>query len=207
MARSIYRGESKEYEQACSSTLYRRLFDINKDVTKYTFLQEQEEYLKKVNRYFEGEFDLPVLSKLQHFGMPTCLIDFSKNILISMFFACLNNDNEDGFIYVLNVDDENEVEKRKFLSIENTNSENEVDNEFEKHLYLDASINNRSSFQSSCFILSPNGYINVESKFVEAFRIDGCNKGTILEGLSSFFNISKESVYDDIHGFIQHYKS
>ncbi len=71
--------------------------------------------------------DLPLLSELQHFRAATCLIDFTSNALVALWFACeqtatkeedLNNENNlgvektgdkneevDGKVYAVRVDD------------------------------------------------------------------------------------------------------
>ena len=39
-------------------------------------------------------YDLELLAELQHFGAATCLIDFSRNALVALWFACQQNSEE-----------------------------------------------------------------------------------------------------------------
>lgn len=63
-------------------------------------------YLKGINRKNNGNlYELEILSELQHFGAATCLVDFSLNSLIALFFACIS-DNEkesDGAVFATNI--------------------------------------------------------------------------------------------------------
>lgn len=43
--------------------------------------------------------DLDILADIQHNGGATCLVDFSKNILTSLWFACSADPECDGYIY------------------------------------------------------------------------------------------------------------
>ncbi len=56
---------------------------------------------------FEGLNYFNILAKLQHFGAPTRLLDFTENPFIALFFACKNDkyENEDGEIFFTIKDD------------------------------------------------------------------------------------------------------
>ena len=41
-----------------------------------------------------------VLTEMQHYGLPTRLLDWSVNPLIALFFACNENEEEDGKVYI-----------------------------------------------------------------------------------------------------------
>lgn len=60
-----------------------------------------EELLHIAPEEFVGcRFD--ILAKMQHFGLPTRLIDVTTNPLVSLYFACKDNNqlNQDGVVYV-----------------------------------------------------------------------------------------------------------
>ena len=43
------------------------------------------------------------LALMQHYGMPTRLLDWSKDLNVGLFWACFGNPKRDGSLYVLNV--------------------------------------------------------------------------------------------------------
>ncbi len=51
---------------------------------------------------FVGLSDFDVLAKMQHYGLPTRLLDFSANPLIALFFACESAFRKDGRIVCCN---------------------------------------------------------------------------------------------------------
>lgn len=40
-----------------------------------------------------------ILIKMQHYGMPTRLLDLTKNPLVALYFACVSKPNNDGVVY------------------------------------------------------------------------------------------------------------
>lgn len=67
---------------------------------------EQKIYLK-VLAECSNEFDrnmrhIDIISKMQHYGVPTRLLDVTTNALVALYFACddRNNRNTDGCVYI-----------------------------------------------------------------------------------------------------------
>lgn len=50
---------------------------------------------------FKGLTHMQTLTKIQHFGGCTRLIDFSTNPLVSLYFSCCSNLEDDGCVYIL----------------------------------------------------------------------------------------------------------
>ena len=73
--------------------------------------KEQKIYLK-VLAECSIEFDknirhIDIISKMQHYGVPTRLLDVTTNALVALYFACddKNNHNKDGCVYIFTPQD------------------------------------------------------------------------------------------------------
>ena len=81
----IYRGEPRHYKKV-SSSLYREYPEIEEAIFDVDFVQS--EMLKAAKEYTSEADDFAILTKLQHYGGATNLIDFTTDYLIALFFAC-----------------------------------------------------------------------------------------------------------------------
>lgn len=92
----FYRGQAAKYKSIISS--------ISRDKGHLT--NEHQIYRETVHMYEQEEFKtllLPIerLAKLQHYGIPTRLIDVTIDPLIALYFAVENIDNtSDGLVFV-----------------------------------------------------------------------------------------------------------
>ena len=128
-----------------------------------------------INRKYEN---LEILTKIQHYGGSTNLIDFTKDYFVALFFACNSSPNEPGRIISLRTEN---------LSIRNWIKEPRYPEQ-------------RIIAQKSVFIEPPEGFI--ERRLYSEHPIPSDYKPDILEYLSLFHNISPETIYNDLHGFI-----
>ena len=62
--------------------------------------------VKQSYPHYKQNTDLEILAELQHKGGASCLVDFSNNILISLWFATQGDDSDFGYLYLydLNAD-------------------------------------------------------------------------------------------------------
>ena len=134
-------------------------------------------------RMIEAQRDLEILTDIQHYGGETNLIDFTRDYLIAFFFACNNSFNEDGRIIILNAENNN----------------------VKKLLKEPSNPQSRIIAQKSVFIEPPKGFI--EKNLFQTIRIPKDYKHYILDGLRIFHNISAETIYNDLHGFITYQKA
>lgn len=147
------------------------------------------------------------LITMQHFGMPTRLLDISRNPLIAIFFACnnLERSSNDGLIYIFQPNEKVKLlhfEDDKLQALESIYKKKTIDSEFLKTVtYLKGiAKNQRINNQSGDFIFVGDGDdvltdLNaLPSKFIV---IDSSAKKPLLEQLESM-NIHAGSVYPDL---------
>ena len=148
------------------------------------------------------------LITMQHFGMPTRLMDITRNPLVAIFFACNNKpmENKDGLVFTfapktsdfINFEDE-QLEDLKLLF--NNSGEKESSEFLKKISYIKGiAKNQRINSQSGDFIFVGDGNdINDKVQELPALSIiiDAPTKKTLLEQLESL-NIHGGAVYPDL---------
>ena len=96
----LYRGLADESWKV-EASLYRRLGGKNNPASKEQFIRASEELVGQAKqrgyaRDPAGEWeDLQLMGRLQHYGAATCLIDFTRNPLVALWFACQPSNQED----------------------------------------------------------------------------------------------------------------
>lgn len=88
--------------------------------------------LKQLNhKDFTKDDFIEIAVNMQHYGIPTRLLDWTSNSLHALYFACVSkeNENKDGAVYIVNVDSivelgtEEEKHIAKFLEYKYLNSD------------------------------------------------------------------------------------
>lgn len=147
--------------------------------------------------------DFQLLAKLQHFGAATGLIDFTWNPLVALWFACENESDEDGKVFIVNLNDTNiykspspsskKEESMKFLF--------PSDEGKSLSLYWEPKVRSEAAArilrQHSVFVL-PRSPVMEEG--VKNIVIKGQHKKEIKNELAGL-GISEQSLFLDIHGF------
>ena len=177
----LYRGEREGYKKV-SSTLY-RLSPDEFDSPRFNITNYQNAKLDEVRNYTHENrkqgFEL--LTELQHYGSKTNLIDFTTDYHIALYFACDGSHDKDGRIILL----KRSEETRDEYNIETPQTPQ-----------------NRVIGQKSIFAQPPQGYI--ESKDISVVCVPKRLKQWILIHLKKFHDISTQSIYNDLHGYIRH---
>ena len=165
------------------------------------------------------------MSLLQHNLHPTCFVDFTRNALVALFFACCDPDCEDkdGNVYFVNVD----VEQSNFEYVVPNRLKNPVsfffspsdlpsvgDSDpvlfnppyFRRYLWEPGTPEERAFSQQSVFLF---GQPVISTDWSEPFRhitVPANAKTGILTALDRFFDINLPRVFPDhdlYHEFLQ----
>ena len=222
----VFRGQENE-EWPLESSAERRLkasLPSQEGITE-PFLEYNENLLKKcrLKNYHKREqkqlYDLELLADLQHHGAATCLIDFTRNTLIALWFACKKSD-ANGKVFVVNIADQ-----RTFLAITHTHikeaksisdilqfkTRNTDQNQSARRpapeisvasptfwYWKPAHLNERITAQHSLFLfgLPVSEKLNSEEIIVEL-----ASKRQILRELEELHDICEESLFPDFVGF------
>ncbi len=183
----IYRGEPEHHEKypyygKVSSGLWR---EYRRKIPEVTFDIEflQAELLKAAKNYSHepSEDDFEIMSQLQHYDGKTNLIDFTTDHLRSIFFACDGSPSAEGRVILLQrTEDINE----KYQIKEPQNPRNRI------------------IAQKSIFVQPPKGFIE-PCDINDIVTIPANLKQCMLTYLREEKNISTETIYNDLHGFIK----
>lgn len=170
----IYRGEPKCYPKV-SSTLYR---EYEEEIEEESFEIDvvQEEILGEARKYTrETADDLEILTELQHYGGKTNLIDFTTDYLIALFFAGDGEHDQAGRVVLLEKEsDDYKVEKPPKTI-------------------------NRVQSQKSIFVQASEGFVEPD----KVVTVPQDLKQSMLNYLRKHHDISTETIYNDLHGFIE----
>lgn len=98
MAGSIfYRGQS--------DVSYRLTPSVLRDDRKFREHEIYNEIMIECAHEFDNcKLHNEILSKMQHYGVPTRLLDVTTNALVALYFACEGNKHVDGAVYVIKTD-------------------------------------------------------------------------------------------------------
>lgn len=102
----FFRGQSNK-EYALLPALAR---PINNNVSYLMFEEQMIQTAKLQNpEEFSGiVYPVNMLAKMQHYGLPTRMLDVTENALVALYFACKNNKSShdaDGEVYCFKVDE------------------------------------------------------------------------------------------------------
>ena len=168
----------------------------------------------KPNDFKNDQTDYERLITMQHYGLPTRLLDVTRNPLVGLYFACSNLDRkyEDGLVYMFEENDDNiflnpDDDKVKHMTnIVKSNDHKIVTQEKEylreNHFIRGIAKNKRIDNQSGDFIfvgISENSKENKDvEKLVSGYLvIDYGVKKSLLDNLE-VMNIHGGSVYPEL---------
>lgn len=201
----LYRGQANSTWKLDSSLTRNPKFVKNESKMYYDILSLKPDAFVNDNSVYER------MITMQHFGMPTRLLDITRNPLIAIFFACNNLQckNTDGVIFIftptydkfINFEDERMNSLKYIFKDKEMNSiDDEVDNFIDNSWFFRGiAKNQRINNQCGDFIYvgksSSNNQIN--SLISKVIIINSNTKKVLLEQLESL-NIHGGSVYPDL---------
>ena len=156
----------------------------------------------KFNRFDrqDGEklSDLELLAELQHNGAATCLIDFTGNPLVALWFACRENPGQEGKVLAMRIDGD---DTGAFAEVTYEKLEYPIDKFFsERKLWRwePGYNNNRIIAQNSVFVF---GRGKIEEQYYKAININEEAKEEICSKLQEKYSIDELHLFRDFTGF------
>ena len=186
----IFRGEpSIRFDYPCSSSLYRQLKQeiTPEDDVQQLLRERQKELIEDVRKYkAAGDNELEKLMFSQHHGVKTNLLDFTKDYLFALFFAC-SDLAEDGRVIV--------KLKGKFKELENKEQLWNQESLLVPHEDLQ-----RARDQHGVFLHIPEGRLPLKQG--ETVLIRSQYKKEVSDLLKKMHNKSHETIFGDVYGEI-----
>ena len=140
--------------------------------------------------------DLELLAELQHYGAATCLIDFTENSLIALWFACREELKKDGKVAAMATDN---TKSFPTVSYEDLNKPiMHFLNKGKLWKWTPSSLNNRIVSQQSVFVF---GEGMIEENLYEEIKIDRGSKKDIRDTLEKSFGVKEKHLFNDLSGF------
>ena len=224
----VFRGQKNE-EWPLDSAAERRVkknANSEVDIDNKTFIEYHQDLIKKckLKNYDKREGkqleELEILADLRHHGGAVCLIDFTRNALVALWFACEDSDT-DGNVFVVNTADE-----KTFLEIAPTDIKKSIEailhfktrgdkdqkaGSREQRTFrplsqdkpnfwywTPAHLNERITAQHSLFVF---GVPSSNEPSYEKIIIESENKDQIRQDLKEVHDIHEESLFPDFGGF------
>ncbi len=138
--------------------------------------------------------DLELMAQLQHQGAATGLMDFTRQPLVALWFACNGSSNKDGAVAVLSGSDTEEIYRRDDLK-------RKIRTFFEEGKlwsWEPSVLGNRIVAQSSVFIF---GVPTIGSAGMKRVVIRAKSKSDVLNELETVYGISEEVLFSDFSGY------
>lgn len=202
----LYRGLA-EADWDVSSSAYRRIersekkpsSTIDSMIHGYTAELLNDASLRGFReRQNKNLSDLEMLAELQHYGAATCLIDFSENAMIALWFACYECPGHDGKVVAVETGDATDILTISYEDI-NKPIESFLD-QGKLWKWKPNSMNNRIFAQQSTFLFGigriEEGNVNCREVKIEADR-----KEFIRDALKKSYGIGEQSLFNDLDGF------
>ncbi|PSU67168.1 hypothetical protein C9J20_16890 [Photobacterium phosphoreum] len=99
----FYRGHSNKKKYKLEPSLFRRDEDGNYLYKDNEHILYRELLVSNSADFQSDVYTLDSLVRMQHYSLPTRLLDITSNPLIALYFACKSDDDEDGEVIVFSM--------------------------------------------------------------------------------------------------------
>ena len=138
--------------------------------------------------------DLELMAQLQHQGAATGLMDFTRQPLVALWFACNDSSDKDGAVAVLSGSETGEIYRKADLD----RKIRAFFGEDKLWSWEPAALGNRIVAQGSIFIF---GVPTIDSAGMKRLVIRANSKSDILNELETVYGISEEALFSDFSGY------
>lgn len=186
----VFRGTRRIFDEI-SSSIYRDARDILNE--NFLPVDIEKDIVDRAREYFSpNTSNVEILTDLRHFHGDTALIDFSRDLLVALYFACDGELGEDGELIAYPF--------KGHPKRANINYEQPRQIVFLRPARTQLS-GNRVQYQSSIFVHAPEGVIPKSD--CKLFTVPKKLKWKMRGHLRNFYNVTEDTIYDDLIGFIQ----
>ena len=197
----LYRGLS-DAGMALEASGYRRIKQEENDAAKSVFYNYITWLLDRASlqgfRQKQGNAlsDLELLAELQHNGAATCLIDFTANPLIALWFACKESSEKNGQVVAMATDS---IDDFAVVNYENVSKPiMDLFKEDKLWKWTPGHQNNRIVAQNSIFVF---GKEKIVKEYYKDIEIQKDSKEGIIRELRDKFGIDEKYLFSDFSGF------
>ena len=197
---TFYRGQPEPYGpdgNEATSTLARIMSDGS---TAADLAESELKILHSGLSFFTPHvWDIEAMADIRHFGGLVNFIDFSRNILVALFFACLGDPNKPGKLLFLQMNSERQASHRDYSRCGTSGPRTQEGIAIFEDIHTASNVL-RAIRQSSVLVHASSGSISF-AKEAEHYTIPAARKPAFLEYLASQ-GIRMTSLFPDLTGFI-----
>lgn len=188
--------------------------------TQYDYVAYLKNLIAETKSRYPVEYgtfsDLELLAELQHKGAATCLVDFSTNFLISLWFATqdyANSDPQVGYVFCYDTNTD-AIERNNLVFLNHDRERSEIEQLIDRTsrtldfhgvplcrflLWKPSNINSRIARQDSIFVFGIEKF-DISEHPIFILPIPPHWKEPIQRVLKDFFGLTGETLYADVAG-------